>query len=313
MKWRGILLCTGIAVMATLAGQLIPLIGAAVFSIIMGICVRPFIQMDKINTGVKFCSKKVLQASIVLMGLTLNFKVVASHGWSSLPLSLSTIAAALIAGLILGKMLQVKSKLRTLIAVGTAICGGSAIAAVSPVIEAEDEEIAYAISTIFLFNILAVFLFPAIGHMLNMSQETFGYFAGSAINDTSSVVAAAYTYGPEAGSTATIVKLLRALMIVPLCLGIVFINRKSVSVRRIFPWFILYFIIASMIATVVPIPVALSAAIKQLSLFLIAIAMSAIGLSVDLKQFRKLGYQPVLLGAVLWFIVTVVSLMILSK
>lgn len=313
MKWRGILLCTGIAVMATLAGQLMPLIGAAVFSIIMGICVRPFIQMDQINTGVKFCSKKVLQASIVLMGLTLNFKVVASHGWSSLPLSLSTIAAALIAGLVLGKMLHVKSKLRTLIAVGTAICGGSAIAAVSPIIEAEDEEIAYAISTIFLFNILAVFLFPAIGHMLNMSQETFGYFAGSAINDTSSVVAAAYTYGPEAGSTATIVKLLRALMIVPLCLGIVFINRKSVSVRRIFPWFILYFIIASMIAAVVPIPVALSAAIKQLSLFLIAIAMSAIGLSVDLKQFRKLGYQPVLLGAVLWFIVTAVSLMILSK
>ncbi|ULG71744.1 YeiH family protein [Macrococcus brunensis] len=313
MKWRGILLCLCIAVIATLAGQWMPLIGAAVFSIILGMCVRPFVQMDKVSTGVKFCSKNVLQASIILMGLTLNFKVVASLGWSSLPLSLSTIASALIAGLILGRMLQVKSKLRTLIAVGTAICGGSAIAAVSPVIEAEDEEIAYAISTIFLFNVVAVFLFPAIGHMLNMSQETFGYFAGSAINDTSSVVAAAYTYGVEAGMTATIVKLLRALMIVPLCLGIVWMNRRSVSVGRIFPWFILYFMIASIIATVVPIPAGLAAIIKQSSMFLVAVAMSGIGLSVDLKQFRQLGYRPVLLGVLLWFIVTAVSLVILSK
>ncbi|TDM00801.1 YeiH family protein [Macrococcus carouselicus] len=311
MKRRGISLCVLIALAATVAGHFVPLIGAAVFSIIIGMCVRPFVDRQSVDSGAKFCSKKVLQASIVMMGLTLNFRAVAELGWSSLPLTLTTIAVALIAGVVLGRTLKVSGKIRTLISVGTAICGGSAIAAVSPIIEADEEEVAYAISTIFLFNVIAVFLFPVMGHALHMSEVTFGYLAGSAINDTSSVVAAGYTYGNEAGNTATIVKLLRALMIVPLCLMIVWMNRKQVSVKRIFPWFILYFCLASIAATIIPIPEAVNIVIKQLSVLMIAVAMSGIGLSVNIRQFRRLGYQPVLLGALLWFTVTAMSLIML--
>ncbi|GGB12017.1 putative sulfate exporter family transporter [Macrococcus hajekii] len=311
MKWRGIGLCLLIASIAAIIGHYIPVMGAAVCSIILGMFIRPFIDMNRAAPGIKLCSKKVLQWAIIVMGFTLNFRAVAELGWSSLPLTVVTITVALLAGYIIGCMMHIHDKIRTLISVGTAICGGSAIAAVSPVIEADDEEVAYAISTIFLFNIIAVFTFPVIGHMMNMDQTIFGYFAGTAINDTSSVVAAGYTYGTVAGDTGTIVKLLRALMIVPLCLIIVWLNRSQVSVKRIFPWFILYFCAASIFATLIPIPEVVLIAIKKISVFMIAVAMSAIGLSVDLKQFRQLGYKPVILGALLWLLVTSISLIIL--
>ncbi|TDM11936.1 YeiH family protein [Macrococcus lamae] len=315
MKIKGLLLTAVLAAVATILGNAVPLIGAAVFSIILGILVRQFIRIpEDFEPGIKFSGKKILQWAIILMGFTLSFRTAVSLGLSSLPITLTTITAALLCSYIIGRWMGIPERIRTLIGVGTAICGGSAIAAASPIVEADDEEIAFSISTIFLFNIIAVFLFPALGHLLHMTSTGFGYFAGTAINDTSSVVAAGYTFSKDAGDTATIVKLVRALMIVPVCLLLVLIKVKreqkesKVSLKKIFPWFILYFFMASVFASIVPLPEELVTVIKHIATLMIAIALAGIGLSVNLKSFRAIGYQPVLLGAITWFVVTVTAL-----
>ncbi|UTH13608.1 putative sulfate exporter family transporter [Macrococcus equipercicus] len=312
MMKQGLLLTVILAAVATLLGNAVPLVGAAVFSIILGILVRQFVPLTRYEPGIKFAGKKVLQWAIILMGFTLSFSTAVTLGVSSLPITLTTITTALICSYVIGRVMNIPARIRTLIGVGTAICGGSAIAAASPIIEADDEEIAFSISTIFLFNIIAVFLFPVLGHLMHMTSEGFGYFAGAAINDTSSVVAAGYTFSKDAGDTATIVKLVRALMIVPVCLLLVGIKvrrqTRTVSVRRIFPWFILYFFLASVIASIIPLPDVLVTVIKHIAAFMVATALAGIGLSVDLKSFKAIGCRPVALGAVTWFVVTITTL-----
>src|SRR5699024_1537947 len=174
--------------------------------------------------GIRFAGNKVLQWSIVALGLGLSLTQVTSVGVASLSVTLVTITVAFVATLLLGRLLGIPSKLKTLIGVGTAICGGSAIAAATPIIKADEHETAFAISTIFLFNLIAVLVFPLFGHLLGMSDQGFGLWAGTAINDTSSVVAAGYSYSSAAGDHATIVKLTRATLIVPVCLGLVAIE-----------------------------------------------------------------------------------------
>lgn len=317
MKTKGIFLTTAVAAVATILGSFVPLIGAAVFSIILGIIIRQLVALPSdYEPGIKYSGKKILQYAIILMGFTLSFRTAVTLGLSSLPITLTTITAALLCSYVIGRWMGIPERIRTLIGVGTAICGGSAIAAASPIVEADDEEIAFSISTIFLFNIIAVFLFPVLGHLLNMTSTGFGYFAGAAINDTSSVVAAGYTFSQEAGDTATVVKLVRALMIVPVCLLLLVIKvrreqqEQTVAIKKIMPWFIVYFFLASVFVSIVPLPEELVALIKQAATFMIAVALAGIGLSVDLKSFKAIGYRPVMLGAVTWFIVTVTTLIL---
>lgn len=314
MKRHGVILCSIIAVIATLLGQLFPIIGGIIFSIILGIIISNAIKLpDQYQPGIKFASKKILQYAIIVMGFTLNLRVVVEMGLSSLPITLTTITAALLTSLWLGKVMNIGENIRTLIGVGTAICGGSAIAAASPIVDAKEDEVAFSLSTIFLFNIIAVFIFPVIGHTIGLSDIGFGHFAGTAINDTSSVVAAGYAYSETAGDTATIVKLVRALMIIPVCLILVMIQlkkseKKAFSIKKVFPWFILYFFLASVVTSIINLPEAIISYIKMLSTFMISIAMAGIGLSVSIRQFRTIGIKPVLLGASVWFVVACISL-----
>lgn len=314
MKRHGVILCSIIAVIATLLGQLFPIIGGIIFSIILGIIISNAIKLpDKYQPGIKFASKKILQYAIIVMGFTLNLRVVIEMGLSSLPITLTTITAALLTSIWLGKVMNIGENIRTLIGVGTAICGGSAIAAASPIVDAKEDEVAFSLSTIFLFNIIAVFIFPVIGHTIGLSDIGFGHFAGTAINDTSSVVAAGYAYSETAGDTATIVKLVRALMIIPVCLILVMIQlkkseKKAFSIKKVLPWFILYFFLASVVTSIINLPEAIISYIKMLSTFMISIAMAGIGLSVSIRQFRTIGIKPVLLGASVWFVVACISL-----
>jgi uncharacterized membrane protein YadS len=212
---------------ATWLGSLAPLVGAPVFGIVLGVIIAIFLpQGTVVDVGARFAGKRVLQGSIILLGTGLSLAQVATVGVGSLPVMLGTLAVALLGAWGIGLLLRVDGGIRTLVGVGTGICGASAIAATTAVIGAAEADVAYAIGTIFTFNIAAVLLFPAIGHLLGLSQHAFGLWAGTAVNDTSSVVAAGYTYGQAAGSYAVIVKLTRTLMIIPITLVLALVTAR---------------------------------------------------------------------------------------
>ena len=317
-KGFGLAIAFVLALCAMFLGNFFPIIGSSVFALILGIFLNELVDLpENSRPGLNWSGKKLLQYSIIFMGFSLPIATVASTGLSSLKISLPTITVAFLAAMIFGRVFHLKSHLRTLIGFGTAICGGSAIAAASPILEAKDEEIALSISTIFFFNILAVFIFPFLGHLMHMNDATFGTWAGTAINDTSSVVAAGYTYSQSAGDLATIVKLSRALMIVPACLifaGVRYVRSKSshqkVNLKKIFPWFILWFVMASIVTSVGIFPSSFVPATKFLSQWLMAMALAGIGARVSFGQFRKAGAAPLLTGAFAWFAVAVSSLII---
>ncbi len=218
-SWPGLLLALLIALLALLLGHWQPLVGAPVFGIVLGILARNlFDPSRRFEPGIRFGGTRVLQWSIVVLGCGLSLSQVARTGLESLWVTLVTMSTAFLAAWLLGRLLGVPDHLKILIGVGTAICGGSAIAAVTPIIRPDDHDTAFAISTIFLFNLVAVLLFPLLGHLMHMSDLGFGLWAGTAINDTSSVVAAGYSYGHAAGDYATIVKLTRSMLIIPTCL-----------------------------------------------------------------------------------------------
>jgi len=336
----GFALALAIAVVATIVGQHVPLVGSAVPGAVIGaviaIVVRPGARFA---AGVKWASTYVLQCSVVLLGAQLSITEAARVGASSLPVMLGTLAICLAAAWLYGRLLGVPGDLRTLIGVGTGICGGSAIAAVSPVIEAASTDVAYAISTIFLFNIAAVLVFPLLGHALGMSQRSFGLFAGTAVNDTSSVVATATTYGTAATSHAVVVKLVRTLMIIPICLGLATLTTRKqqrpaiasapaaadvpacpppaavaparMSARRaakLVPWFLIGFVLVAAVNSCGIIPAAAHSPLEHASVFLVSVALSAIGLSTNVTALRKAGARPLLLGALLWITVATASL-----
>ena len=229
----GILLCLVIAIIAWFLGRRFTIVGGAVFGIILGILAGLIRRPAAFNDGIRFTSKKILQYSIVLLGFEMNMSNIIKVGSQSLLVLVFTLSASFITAYLISKVLKLPSGIAVLIGVGTSICGGSAIAATAPVIKADDDDVAQAISTIFLFNIIAVFLFPAIGHLLNLSDTGFGMWAGTAVNDTSSVVAAASSWSEQAGNGtalqfATIVKLTRTLFIVPITLVLaVYTSRKA--------------------------------------------------------------------------------------
>lgn len=314
----GILLSFGIAAVSIFLGGLLPLIGSSVLAIIFGIVLNNSMKLPAaFQEGLSYSGKKLLQYSIIFLGFSMSIGQVSETGISSLRISLITILIAFLAAYLAGRFFKMNRVLTILIGFGTAICGGSAIAAASPILEADEEEIALSISTIFFFNILAVFIFPFLGHLLQMSDAFFGTWAGTAINDTSSVVAAGYTYSSSAGDLATIVKLSRALMIVPACLLFAayrYIKSKQsaqkTNLKQIFPWFIAWFVLASLISSLGFLPAAVIPYTKFISQWLMAMALAAIGAKVSFKQFKQAGAAPLLTGAFAWFCVAVSSLII---
>lgn len=315
----GILFSAVIAVPAWILGKLFPIIGGPVLGIFFGILLTFWRRPTACETGIKFTGKKVLQAAIILLGFEMNLFNVLKIGSQSLNIMIFTLTAAFLTAWIMGSYLKLVGNTSILIAVGTAICGGSAIAATAPVISANDKEIAYSISTIFLFNIAAVFIFPFLGHILNMSDSGFGIWAGTAINDTSSVVAAGYSYSLAAGDMATVVKLTRTLMIIPVTLALATITARKkqgenkFSFKKIFPWFVLGFLAASMTSTLGVLPAEVCKYLGIAGKFFIVMAMTAIGLNTNPRQLISNGVRPILLGLSCWIAVAIVSLAIQYK
>lgn len=327
-KWKGLLLCLCIAIPAFLFGKQFPVIGGAITAIILGMIVALFLKnRAPFDAGIKFTSKKILQWAVILLGFGLNLNVIFETGKQSLPIIVSTITTSLVLAYILQKVMHIPSKISTLIGVGSSICGGSAIAATAPVIDADDEEVAQAISVIFFFNVIAALIFPAIGSAIGFSTtsgEAFGIFAGTAVNDTSSVTAAASTWdnmwglGSQTLDTAVTVKLTRTLAIIPITLVLAFYRSKkgvggqSVSIKKVFPMFILYFVIASLITTIAVhfgVDAGFFSPFKELSKFMIVLAMAAIGLNTNIVKLIKTGGKPLALGFCCWGGITGMSLL----
>ena len=314
----GILFSALIAACAYFLGKKFPVIGGPVFGILFGIILNNFNRPEFLEAGIKFTSKKVLQLAVVLLGFGLNLGEIIVVGKSSLLIILSTISTALIIAFAAAKVLNIDSDIATLVGVGSSICGGSAIAATAPVINAKDEDIATSISVIFLFNIIAALIFPTLGVKLGMTHTGFGMWAGTAINDTSSVVAASGTWSTmfnddTALNYATIVKLTRTLAIIPITLVLGIIKSKDskekVNPLKAFPTFILFFLLASIITTLLPLPETFLSSMKFLSKFFIIMAMSAIGLNTDIKKLISQGGKAILEGALCWIGIICVSLL----
>lgn len=326
----GVVLTAAIAAIATVIGRFVPLVGSAVPAIVIGVLVsvvRPAVMRghraadERIQPGIAYSGKFLLQLAVVLLGVQLSLGSIVQVGWESLPIMLTTLVVCLAGAWLFGKVLRTQRRLTTLIGVGTGICGASAIAAVSPVIGAASAEIAYAVSTIFLFNILAVVLFPLIGHALSLDPHVFGLFAGTAVNDTSSVVAAAGVYSTAALGFAIVVKLVRTLMIIPISVGLsVMEARRSADGQRLtwrrvgglVPWFLVGFVVVAVINSTGAIPDAPRDALVHVSVFLIAMALAGIGLSTDIPALRRAGWRPLALGGILWALVTVASLAVIA-
>lgn len=327
----GLLMCLVIAIPSWLLGKQFPIIGGAVIAILAGMVVTLLIKdKTKLEGGIKFTSRKILQWAVILLGFGMNLSVIVETGKQSLPIIICTITTSLVISYVLHKVMHIPSKISTLVGVGSSICGGSAIAATAPVIDADDEEVAQAISVIFFFNVLAAVLFPAFGHAIGFSTvsgEAFGVFAGTAVNDTSSVTAAASTWdsmwnlGSATLDKAVTVKLTRTLAIIPITLVLAFLRTKTekntegnkVSFRQIFPFFILYFIAAAVITTVAVscgVPVTFFNPVKSLSKFFIVLAMAAIGLNTNIIKLVKTGGKPIIMGACCWAGITAVSLLL---
>lgn len=316
--WLGALYCALIAAVATVIGNFVPLVGSAIPAVVLGVLISLIhTPSAKLRPGIGYSSKFVLQCAVVLLGAQLSLRAVVEVGTESLPVMLASLTVCLLAAWWLGRLLKIDRDVRTLIGVGTGICGASAIAAISPVIRAKSSDISYAISTVFLFNILAVLVFPAVGHALGMSPHAFGLFAGTAVNDTSSVVAAASAFSTAALGFAVVVKLVRTLMIIPISVGLAVIDNKrsaatqKFTLKRIFglvPWFLIGFLVVAAVASTGIISPRITEAATQTSVFLVAMALAGIGLSTDLGAIRSAGLKPLLLGGVLSLLVALTTL-----
>ncbi len=319
----GLTLAAALALAAWSLGHLVPLLGAPVLAILLGIAVTALRRPPApARPGIAFSSSTLLQLAIVLLGTGLGLGQILRVGGRSLPVMLGTLATALVAAGLFGRLLAVAPRLRTLIGVGTGICGASAIAAVSSIIAASATESAYAISTIFVFNVTAVVLYPALGHLFHLSQPGFGLWAGTAVNDTSSVVATAYAYGHSAGTHAVVVKLTRTTLIVPIALALAVLRIRGAArsgkaragtglrLRPLVPWFLGWFVLAAVVNSVGLIGSGLHRPLADAAYGLITVALAGVGLSSDFGQMRRTGFRPLLLGGLLWIAVGSTSLLI---
>ena len=327
----GIALSVVIAAIATFIENLLPihLIGGAVIAMFIGMIVNHFIGKNSFfASGIKFTSKKILKFAIILLGLSLNINTILHVGKMSLVVMIFTLATCFGGGYFIGKALGLNWKLSNLISAGTGICGGSAIAAIAPTIDADDSDIAYAMSATFLFDMAMIVLFPIMGRAIGMSAEAFGIWAGTAVNDTSSVVATGYAFSEAAGDFATMVKLTRTLSIIPTVLTFALIqmslkrkeaiksgkNEKEIKTNfrftKIFPWFILGFLAMSIVASIFTIPTEVVTTTKLASKFLMVCALAAIGLNTSFKDMKKSGIKPMIHGFIISALVVIVALVV---
>lgn len=337
-KFPGILFCFLLAIPAWFLGNLMPIIGGPVFSIIIGVIIGAVMgaKKAKYQGGIGFVSKKVLQYAVILLGFGLNLQMVIQVGKSSLPIIICTIATSLIISYFVSKWLKIPQKISILVGIGSSICGGSAIAATAPVIDADSDEIAQAISVIFFFNILAALIFPTLGDLIGLTNQGFAVFAGTAVNDTSSVTAAASSWdsihntGSMVLDSATVVKLTRTLAIIPItfCLSLYFAKKenkenKEFKVTKMIPSFIIYFILASLITTFFQALISSGTItggfangidvffmfMKKVSKFFIVMAMGAIGVNTDIVKLIRTGGKPIGQGFLCWIGIIFVSLL----
>ena len=327
----GIVLSLAIAALATFIEELLPIhiIGAAVIAMFIGMIFNYFLKnVNILFSGIKFTSKKILKFAIILLGLSLNITTILNVGKMSLVVMVFTLLTCFGGGYFIGKALGLNWKLSNLISAGTGICGGSAIAAIAPTIDADDNDIAYAMSATFLFDMAMIVLFPIMGRALGMDDTAFGIWAGTAVNDTSSVVATGYAFSEGAGDYATMVKLTRTLSIIPTVITFAFIQlgikrkealensknsdtlKANFSITKIFPWFILGFLAMSIIASIFTIPTEIIAHTKSISKFLMVSALAAIGLNTSFASMKKAGIKPMLHGFIISALVVIVALLV---
>lgn len=327
----GIILAACIAFLACWIESLLPihLIGSAVIAMFIGMFLNQYIKNTKIfASGLKFTSKKILKFAIILLGLSLNITTILHVGKMSLTVMIFTLLTCFGGGYFIGRALGLNWKLSNLISAGTGICGGSAIAAIAPTIDADDNDVAYAMSATFLFDMAMIVLFPIIGRALGMSDQAFGIWAGTAVNDTSSVVATGYAFSEGAGDFATMVKLTRTLAIIPTVITFAFIQlhlkrkeaiansqnsddlKANFNIVKIFPWFILGFLGMSIVASVFSIPTNLVSGTKTISKFLMVCALSAIGLNTSFSNLKKSGIRPMIHGFIISALVVIVALLV---
>lgn len=322
----GVALALGVAALAKLlewglSALHVSFIGASVLALFIGMLINAFFKPNHITaSGIKFTSKKLLKLAIILLGASLNIRTVLLVGRYSLVVMIFTLFTCFGIGALIGRALRLNWKTSSLINAGTGICGGSAIAAIAPVIEASDMDIAYGLSATFLFDTVMVVVFPLIGRWMGLSDAAFGLWAGTAVNDTSSVVAAGYAFSEAAGDFATMVKLTRTLSIIPAVLVFaaiqLHIKRREqvegaevkVSMKKIIPWFILGFLALSGCCSLGWIPASVATVLKDISKFLMVAALGAIGLNTDFKSLCRSGARPMLHGFIVSLLVVVVAI-----
>lgn len=326
----GFILALCIAAIAKWLESLLPihLIGASVIALFIGMIINHFKKPGKlVSGGLKFTSKKILKFAIILLGASLSIGTILNVGKMSLTVMCFTLLTCFGGGYFIGKALGLNWKLSNLISAGTGICGGSAIAAISPVIDAEDSDIAYAMSATFLFDMVMIVLFPIMGNAMGLSDIAYGLWSGTAVNDTSSVVAAGYAFSEAAGDFATMVKLTRTLSIIPTVIIFALIEvhlkkkavlaagdnteiKTHVNFLSLFPWFIVGFLSLAVLNSIGIIPVAAANAAKELSKFLMVAALAAIGLNTSFKDMSKSGIKPMVHGFIISALVVIVAIVV---
>jgi uncharacterized integral membrane protein (TIGR00698 family) len=324
----GFLLALCIAYVAKTIESLmsVHLIGASVIALFIGMIINHFWKPNRyFVSGLKFTSKKILKFAIVLLGASLSMNTILQVGRMSLIVMFFTLLTCFGGGYFIGRALGLNWKLSNLISAGTGICGGSAIAAIAPTIDAEDTDIAYAMSATFLFDMAMIVLFPIMGRALGLSDMAYGLWAGTAVNDTSSVVAAGYAFSEGAGDFATMVKLTRTLSIIPTVIVFSLIQghikkkeamaggegeaaMRHVNLLSLFPWFIVGFLAVALLNSVNVIPADVSATAKNVSKFLMVAALAAIGLNTSFTDMKKSGIRPMIHGFIISALVVIVAI-----
>ncbi len=321
----GVAICFAVAGLSVWLEHLIPggVLGASIIALFMGTIINSFFHPAWLKPALKFTSKRVLKLAIILLGASLSMKVIVSVGKMTFLVMIFTFAMCFGGGYFVRKIFGLNWKLGNLISAGTGICGGSAIAAIAPVIDAEDKDIAFAMSSTFLFDMVMIALYPLMGKALGMEDLAYGIWAGTSVNDTASVVASGYAFSEAAGDIAMMVKLTRTIAIIPTVLVFAWVGirvkrkqlqqarGKKVNIVKIVPWFICGFLALAILNSTVAIPANVSVAIKNTSKFLMVTALAAIGLNTSLLDFKKAGLRPMFYGITIDTLVTITALVVI--
>ncbi|AMB98563.1 hypothetical protein AWM75_00505 [Aerococcus urinaehominis] len=316
--------------LALTIGAAFPLIGPSISAILIGAIVRHTPFYEKLDKGVTgFVASYFLKTGIVLLGLTLSMRLVGEVGFTVLLVLAAEVITSISVAVLVNRYFKLGDKLALLIGIGTAICGGSAIMATAPIMEAEDEDIAVSVTTMLIYSMAALLFLPLVGRALGYTDQLYGVLAGAAVNDTASVVATAFEWSDTSGQVATVVKLVRTLFIVPVSLGVIGYRFKQLQDQQatskqqsagvnwrdivgLIPLFVVLFVVAVIIASIFQLPAALTAQISTVSKLFMTLALVTIGLGVHIKQIQAAGIKPVIMGGLCWTGVVAASAIVIS-